>query len=368
MTDSNSTYWNKVYVTGGNDIYWSEIFKNITKNKASRENKGAICLYWYLLNKKDHPTHIQEEFKKYNINNDFPKGLEDNHHFNKSGWELLKSRSLIELDHEKLGKHGRVKYYKVNPAFLCLPFYNKQAIKDKSYEDMTERYRFRPEHRYSNEFDALWTSFYPDSYKKGEWLSISLVSDLLDFVQKIKRDPKDFLKPLATLKKLNYISLWILIQRMFYELYLYIKSDVLEFRYPSFPFNEILELSRGNTIKEAKEKIERYYKGGGHEIYDPNPYIKESLKRFKIFKTDWEWKYCDRVSKQTLEKEAILDLKKINTLSKNEIPEKLDIRIKELFEYLNFLIRAYSYYESGILTGTPFYIHDFLAMGLPKRE
>ena len=34
-----------------NDILWSEIFKNRTKNKASKENKGAICLYWYLLNK-----------------------------------------------------------------------------------------------------------------------------------------------------------------------------------------------------------------------------------------------------------------------------------------------------------------------------
>jgi len=352
-----------------NDILWSEIFKNRTKNKASKENKGAICLYWYLLNKIDYPGNICKEFMNYSIyhNGKFPKGLEDNKNIHKSGWNLLKYRSLIDKDHVD-PNDKRKTYYKVNPAFLCLPFYNEIAIKDKSYENMIERYRFRPEHRYSDEFDALWASFYPDSYKKGEWLSISLVSDLLDFIQKISRKPKDFLKPLATLKKLNYISLWILIQRMFYELYLYIKSDVLEFHYPSFPFNEILELSRRNTIKEAKERIERYYKGRGHEIYDPNPYIKESLKRFKIFKTDWNWKYCDRVSKQTLEKEAILDLKKMNTLSKNEIPEKLDIRIKELFEYLNFLIRAYSYYESGILTGTPFYIHDFLAMGLPKRE
>jgi len=366
-------------------MYWDEIFKNRTKNKASRENKGSLCIYWYLLNKIDCPSNIQEEFKRYNIDNDFPKGLEDNHHFNESGWGLLKDRFLIEKDHEENGEHSKKQYYKVNAEFLCLPYYagtvNGVRYPHSSYVDpLTNQevkvcelaYVWNSLDRYTLIPIKEWTvyskeeieTYYKSIYKKQiDWQKESEVvesvfedarkyeafrdyflgyreedtrkiikdtCELLNFVHDVSREPKEFLKPLAKLKKLNYISLWMLIQRMFYELFLYL----------SLINQPIPPVKDANTLpvsyKDAK-KVHDYF-------------VK-----------------CRKNSKEILEKEAILDLKKISNMPEEE-SRYLYCLARDAYRYLGFLIKVYFYYENGTLEGNPFYTHGHLKLPMPMKE
>ena len=317
-------------------------------DKKFREGKGkieeySVCLYWYLLNRSDYPEKIAKNFHDFfhrrslDSSSNVKKYLSGGPKPPKPPESMLKKNLILECKDIKKDKKrsGRPpKYYKVNAAFLCLPYYDELGTRSEFFEDLIDRYYTPPEvfsepkkdytievgkeinwldegkrlrEGPKTEKEALLSIFNEDSFVSSP--SISSVNELLEFVQKISREPKEFIDQLNHLKKLNYISLWMLIQKMFYELYLYIK-------------------------------------------------INERLKEYE------DDKKIIKMAKKYLEKTAILDLKKINDLPKEEIPQDLNKKIKELYNYLSFLIKVYSCYESGTLMTDPLF-GTFFGQELP---
>jgi len=160
---------------------------------------------------------------------------------------------------------------------------------------------------------ATGYTFPANNVERENWLSISSVNEVLEFIQKLRREPKEFMTSLVNCGKINYRTLWMLTQLMFFELCLYLDDSLYLSCFCS------LIVHKDTTKNEISE-------GGLHDLLS---------------------------YKKKLEKTAVLDLKKIKGVSAKEIPEKLVLRIKILHNYLNKLIVMYTYYENGFLITDP---------------
>ncbi|OQX56577.1 MAG: hypothetical protein B5M53_00655 [Candidatus Cloacimonas sp. 4484_209] len=315
---------------------WDKIFTD--KGKPIEEYS---VLYWYILNKPDYGSNIAENIKNCHHIDNITKSLGYASYTCKcltemASKELIKSYRKKRRKEKKRGRPS--KYYKVTPAFLCMPFYTggKLSAKDHfvSYiinlgrENESIKTEIKPKD-WPYEITILmnrtrgYEIFGSEFSEEEKSLLVSSLNELLEFIPKISREPKEFLEFL-TPQDLG-VNLWSLIRRMLEDLLIYRTHKVI-FHYPS-PFHESLEIGLDWTLEKAKKNLKKFL--------EPEKILENALRNFKRIKID---NIIERI-----EKNSILDLKRINNIPKEEIPEKIDITVESVLKCLDYQIGLYNY-------------------------
>ncbi|MCK4637011.1 MAG: hypothetical protein KAT49_03935 [Methanomicrobia archaeon] len=116
-----------------------------------------------------------------------------------------------------------------------------------------------------------------------------------------------------------------------------------EFSYPPDPFFGTVPLKFYQTPKELEEKLEKFYKGS-HSFYNRQRLIDKPLEKFKDIKSGTHIELSEKHFKKGIVDTAVLDLKKIKDIPKEETPQELETRLVRVYNYLDFLIKTYENY------------------------